>query len=248
MGLDFFDITYRIEKTFRIDFSNDDLMSLVRNQDITVGDLYDMVLKKMHLQDIGRYDIRLNRQFWLQMQSILHSATNVPSSQLELGLSLETPFPRPTRRDAWHALRAACPYRIPDLDYPHVVRISGLCLAAGVVLVEQFQIWQLPVINWLWPLLGLLGFWMFGETYLKIMSICAPLRNRFPSGMKSVKDLCRLVLAMNYADICNSVDIPLDQRHLSVWHNLVEVLADVLGVNPDEVTFRSRIVRDLGAQ
>lgn len=248
MGLDVLDVTFRIEKAFQIELRQEDLQGLVRDGDITVGDLYQLILTKMHLRDVGRYDIRLNEQLWLGMKFVLHSASGTPWSEIQLGLPLETLFPLPTRRAKWTALRTACPYRIPELDYPRIVRVSGLLVAGTMVLFEQFQIWQNPGLKFLWPAVGILGIWVFGETYLKILSICAPLRNRFPARMKTVKDLCRSVLARNYAEICNTALHALDQRHLSVWEKLVEQLVVALGVDADEVTFQSRLYRDLAME
>ena len=87
---------------------------------------------------------------------------------------------------------------------------------------------------------------MFGETYVKLLSICAPLRTRFPTGMSTVKDLCRVVFSANYEQICSSSEHPVDKRCIVVWQQLKEILVDVPGVDPDEVTFRSRLIRNLG--
>jgi hypothetical protein len=68
MGLDLMDITFRMEEAFKIEVSKDDIFGLVRGQDIIVGDLYELVLKKLHLRDVGRHSVRLNEQLWSQMQ------------------------------------------------------------------------------------------------------------------------------------------------------------------------------------
>jgi acyl carrier protein len=247
MGIDLLDVTFRIEKSFDIDLSKEEFFGLERDYDIIVGDLYGLILQKLHLREVGRFDVRLNEQLWLKMQFLLHSVTAVPLHEIELKSPLETIFPRETRRKAWDAFRAVCPYRVGELDYPDGVRGGGLLLAAGVALIEQFQIWQIPGAQLFWPVLGLLGIWVFGETYLKLLSICAPLRNRFPSRMTTVKDLCRTILAVNYVDICNRFEFSSDKRYLTIWQKLVEILASALGVDPDEVTLQSRLVRDLGA-
>jgi acyl carrier protein len=246
MGLDVMDIAYRVEKTFKIDLSHDDFLGLVRDKDIAVGDLYDLVLTRMHLRDAARHDIRLNYDLWRQMQRALHTVTYVPLSQIELKTPLDALFPQETRRAAWDALGETCSYRLRELDYPETVRVVGFLLAAGMALVEQLQLWQLPGVKWIWPLLGIIGIWMFVETYMKILTICAPLRTRFPAGMTTVKDLCRAVLARNYSEICQSVDVPYDERSLAIWEQLTDILVDVLSVKADEITFRSRLFRDLG--
>jgi len=246
MGLDFVDITFRLEETFKLDLSEEDFTDLVRDQDITAGDLYDFILKKKYLHDAARNNVRLNYFLWAEMQDVLHTVTNVPPEQIELGTDLSTLFPRKNRRETWGALRKECRYRVRELDYPPFVRGVGFSLAAGVVLIEQFQLWQIAGAKWLWPFLGLLGFWMVSETYLKLLSICARLRNSFPSGIITVKDLCRAVLAVNYHDVCNDIEVTVDERSLAVWHQLTEILAETLGVDAAAVTFRSRLIHDLG--
>lgn len=246
MGLDLLDIQFRIEEKFDITLSNEDFTGLVRDRDITVGDLYKVVLKKTHLRDVARHDIRLNYQLWRGIQGAIESVTNAPRERIELKTPLATLFPRETRRETWDALRCACPYRIRELDYPRFVRGTGFTLAVGVVLIEHLRICQIAGAVWLWPVLGGLGVWMVGETYLKLMSICAPLRNHLPSGMITVKDLCRAVLATNYEDLCSGIEIPFDERCLAAWEQLREVLSDALGVDAERITYRSRLIRDLG--
>jgi len=246
MGLDFVEITMQIEETFGISFSEDDLQELVRDGDIVAGDLYDLILDKTRLRNFARNDIRLNHALWLELQAVIHSVTEVPLDQLELKTPLASLFPRKTRRQAWTALRDACPYRVQELDYPRIVRRVAFSLAALVVLIEQLQIWQMPGLGWLWPILGIFAIWMLIETYVKVLAVLRPLRNRFPSGITTLKDLCRAVLAANYTDLCQDLEIPVVERSAVVWQQLTEVLTDVLGVDAEHVTFRCRLVHDLG--
>ncbi|HQU41828.1 MAG TPA: hypothetical protein PK867_03405 [Pirellulales bacterium] len=247
MGLDLVDVTFRIEIAFKIGMSMDELSGLVKNNDIAVGDLYEFILKKLQLQDLGRNSVRMNAYLFREMQSALHLATGAPLERIELGLPLEALFPRENRRALWEALRGTFPYKIRDLDYSKFVRRGGLVLAATVVVIEQFQLWQIPGAKWFWPLLGIAGIWMVSETYLKILSVCAPLRTYFPGGITTVKDLCRNVMSANYVDICHGSEVAFDERSAAIWEQLVDVLVSALGVDAAEVTFRSRLIRDLGA-
>jgi len=246
MGLDFVEITMDIEESFGISLSEDDLSDLLSDRDIAVGDLYDLLLKKLHLRDVARHDFGLNYALWTEMQDVLHRVAVVPWAQVELKTPLADLFPREFRRPRWEALRQTCPYRIAELDYPRIVRAFGFFLAALMVLFEQLKIWQIPGAVWLWRLLGIFGLWMLAETYFKVLRVLAALRIRFPSGMTTVKDLCRAVLAANYVDLCREVELPADQRCLATWEKLVEILAGVLGVPPERITFRAGLVRDLG--
>jgi hypothetical protein len=55
MGLDLLDIMFRIEKEFGISLSPEDFESIARDQDIRVGDLYDVgYSRKVAAQDRGQ--------------------------------------------------------------------------------------------------------------------------------------------------------------------------------------------------
>ena len=248
MGIDFLDIRFRIEKAFGVVVSPEDWESIYRKRDIAVGDLYGLIQAKLNLSDLTRNDIGLNYHLWGEVQQTFHRVTGAPAEEIELGTPLESLFPKPTRRETWNTLRETCPYHVRELDYPKAVRRVGFLLAAGVVMIEQFPIWQIPMAKWLWLALGLIGLWMISETYVKILKIFAPYRTAFPSRMATVKDLCRAILATNYREVCERAQIAYDRRSLAVWEQLVQILVDALGVDPDEVTFRRGLIRDLGMQ
>jgi len=248
MGMDLLHITFDIEKIFDIKFSMDDHEAIIREQDIMVGDLYTMILRKMAILDVVKRDVSLNYEVWTRLRDAIRSVAAHPPERLELRMPLAQLFPRNRRGATWEALRDACPYEIPKLEYPRSVRIVGFSIAALVVFIEQRQIWQMRGMGWLWLFLGLVGFWMLIETYAKVLSFLAHFRNRFPTGMVTVKDLCRSVLVENSESICHDVEIPLDERCIAVWQQLTEVLAQSLGVDADEVTYRSLLVRDLGME
>jgi hypothetical protein len=219
MGLDFAEITIGIEEAFNVKLSDDDVAGLVCDRDITVGDLYDLLLQQMQLRDVGRYDLRLNRQLWSEIRLLLQRVTGARIDDINLPTRLEELFPLATRRAAWTELQEVSPYHVRELDYPLAVRTAGMLLAACVVGLEQFHVWRQPFWNWLAPLLLFMAAWMFSETYLKILTFCACWRNRFPSGMRTVKDLCRSILAANYAEICQSAAMPGLRSTIAPWRS-----------------------------
>ena len=255
MGMDLLDVAFRVEKTFGISLAASDFEQLAREHDVVVGDLYELILRKIRAHDTVRTDVRLNFAVWEELRQKIGCAAGVAVDDVQLKTPLETLFPRETRRRAWEALRAAGPYRIATLDYPWAVRPIGLLLAAAMALVEQFRVWQIPGAVWLWPILGLFGVWMFAETYGKMMWLLAAWRLRFPLGMKTVKDLVRDVLRNNSEAIVVAQQgtgaggdyIPVDDRCIAVWQQLRQILSDALGVNIEKVTLESRLVADLGA-
>lgn len=245
MGLDSLDLKFRIEQTFKISFSFDEMMGLVRENDLRVGDLYDYLLKKLALQDRARYDLHLNYELWREIQRTLQFITSRPVEEITLGKRLDRLFPPKTRRVAWGALQETSPHRLPDLEYPAIVRLVGWLLALAVAIFELLPAWRAWA-NWLWPVLGIVAVWMLLETYFKLLQVFAPLRTTLPRGMKTVKDLCRIVLAGNYMQICQQAEVPIDERCIDVWHKLQGILQDVLAVEPTQITFQSRLIRDLG--
>jgi acyl carrier protein len=255
MGLDLLDIEFRLEKAFGIKMDAEDFESLVRDRDVVVGDLYGLILRKIHIRDTVRTNIHLNFAVWEELQEHLSKASGIAKGEILLKTMLEDIFPRDTRRVAWEGMRSASPYRIASLDYPWAVRPIGLSLAAAVVLIEQFQIWRIPGALFLWPILGIVGVWMFAESYTKVMFFFAAWRTQFPKGMKSVKDLVRSILANNsekivgdkQGGIVGEVEIPIDDQSVAVWRQLQEILSDALGVKAEKVTLESRMIADLGA-
>jgi acyl carrier protein len=256
MGMDLLDIAFRTEKAFGIRMDASDFEHLARDRDIVVGDLYALILRKIHIFDTVRTSVPLNFAVWEELQQQLGKVAGVAKDEILLKTLLEDIFPRDARRIAWEELRSESPYRIASLDYPGALRPVGLSLAAAMVLVEQLHVWRIPGALWLWPILGAVGVWMFAESYAKLMSIFAVWRTRFPKGMRTVKDLVRTVLANNSEEIvagkkggtAGDLEIPLDDRSVAVWQQLREILSDALGVNVEKVTLESRLIADLGAE
>lgn len=247
MGMDFLDITMSVEEKFGIEFEEDDWAGISRDGDLSVGDLYESILRKLHLRDVGRYDIRMNFELWTTMRDSLQRIANVPLENIELGTNLKDLFPRKTRRRLWDELREESPYRIRDLDYPLFVSWIGFGLSVTVVATEVFQIWQVPALQWLFPWGGFIGIWMLVETYAKMLKILSRFRTRFPKRMQTVKELCKHVLGANYELLCVDAHLPMDDRCIEVWQDLTEILIDCLGVKREEIAFDSRLVQDLGA-
>lgn len=248
MGLDLLDITYRLEKSLGVKIELTDFEGIVRDRDVLVGDLYNLILAKLDLRDVGRYDYGLNVALWEAVRQRVAEVSQRPSETIEPATPLAELFPRNTRRERWAALRESLPLRIPELDYPVAVRYAAAGLALGMVAVDYLKIWQFAAARWLWPLLAILGLWLLAETHFKVMARLRPFRMAFPRQMRTMKDLCRHALALNYAEIHRQADLSADPRCGDVWEKLVAVLAEVLAVEPEEIAFHSRLVRDLGME
>jgi hypothetical protein len=256
MGLDLLDVAFRVEQAFGIKMDAEDFESLVHNRDIVVGDLYGLILRKIQFRDTVRTNIPLNFIVWEELREHLSKASGIAKGEILLKTLLEDVFPRNTRRVAWEGMRSTSPYHIASLDYPRAIQPIGLSLAAAMVLVEQFQIWRIPGALFLWPILGIVGLWMFAESYTKVMFFFAAWRTRFPRGMKTVKDLMRSILTNNsekiiadkQSGVIGEIEIPIDDRSIAVWYQIQEILSDALGVKIEKVNLESRLGADLGAE
>jgi hypothetical protein len=79
MGLDLLDVAFRVEKTFGVPLASSDFEQLVRDRDIVVSDLYELILRRVHARDTVRNDVRLNFALWEELQQQLGEATGVPA-------------------------------------------------------------------------------------------------------------------------------------------------------------------------
>jgi len=246
MGLELLDVSMEIEESFGLQMEPGDFWSEDQLHIVTAGDLYECVLTKLQKRDQARNDLAINRQFWLSMQLVLHTATDIPQHEIQLCTPLQQLFPAAVRRERWNAVAAVCPWQLPALNYSPIVSFLGLSLSVAMVAFEQFQIWQIPGVNWLWPLLGLAGLWMFVETYAKLMSMFDFLKTCFPARLITVKDLCRAMFAANYRKICEQTRTSLAADNGRVWDRLALILEQVSGIDRANISFRSRLVQDLG--
>lgn len=255
MGIDIVDIAMAIERTFDIRMETGDMEFLVYEGDVQVGDLYILILKKLHVRDAARFDFRLNRQLWQDVQQALHLATGTPFDEVQLQTPLVELLPRPTRLERWNAFRNALPYELPELEYPVFVPIAGMFVSVLMLVIEQVRIWQNPVAKCFWPLLGIVGVWMMVEAYFKTLRLMARFRTRLPSRWRTVKDLCRAMLKLNFANASNAalleaIDLNTllaEKRCLEVWQELRSLLSNSLGIPPDMITFESKLIADLRA-
>lgn len=249
MGVDLLDVSFRIEREWGVEVSMDDWHALgTEGQgDIEVGAIYELVLGKLGIVDFGRREVRLNEALWWEVRTLLAEVCEVPEEAIELGTPMEALFPRDCRRQRWTQLRRRCGGRLQDLDYPPGVATAGFAVAVAMVFAEIFRPWQLGGPLWLRVVVGMLGLWMFAETYLKVMDLFATFRTRIPATMPTAKELCRAVLAANYGAICREANAGREDAAAAVWERLRGIMVDALGVDGEEVTFRSRLFRDLGA-
>lgn len=104
MGLDWYEIHLGLEKTFDVSLSDDDFQDVFRDRDIRVGDLYEVLLKKLEINEVVRYDVSVNFILWRRMQADLHQVTGLPLDDIKLQTPLVDLFPKQDRCEMWAEL------------------------------------------------------------------------------------------------------------------------------------------------
>lgn len=246
MGLDFMELKIEIEDRFEITFEEDDWISSNGLLIETAGDFYQTILRKLIVWKSARQDIRLNFEVWEAVRDKVADLTDRPHESIRLWDSLENLFPMSQRRELWQQFREVSDYPLSELEYPKWVPRLGLTLTLGMGFLDQFQVWQIPRVEWLWPILCIIGIWMMVETYTKFLSVCARFRTRFPDKLQTVKDLCRNLIDKNYRDMDVQYYPPTSEFCRDVWDEMVGIFQEVLGVDREEVKPESRLIADLG--
>lgn len=253
MGLDSAEIVMEIEDTFGIEFSDDDWASMSEYREMTAGDLCEVVQRNVHLNEVGRVDVRLNLYLWNEMRRLLHSATGRPEHQIRLSTELQTLFPQPDRPRWWEAMRGKSRLHIRELDYPQSLkRAVGWSVFLGgfvapVIVLIALTFWNdlallLLIYSAIFSPLWLI---MLGQIYKELLSEMPDRRYCFPADIGSVKDLCRSVRNGNYAVLCDRLAIVPRTHEGDVWPRIRNILSKQLSIPLDEIQPESRLIEDL---
>jgi hypothetical protein len=70
MGMDLLEISLSAEEAFAIKIDASDFERLARDRDIVVGDLYVLILHKIHYRETVRTSVSLNFAVWEELQKL----------------------------------------------------------------------------------------------------------------------------------------------------------------------------------
>ena len=259
MGMDFVDIMMRLEESFDIRLENEDFQeppepgSKTPRLRTTVGDLYEIVREKRSRDTPRRASASLEDKALKEVHQGLAAVLDVPHEQIERDGSLEELIAEPVRNRLWRRLKRQLRMKLPSLKPRHKwylvaswssafvtasIAFSALLLTephdsesmasfvVGLVICTAISIAISQVFV---EVLVTLPVWPFVE---------------FPQGLQTVGDLAQSILALNrthFVELCGSD--PDDD----IWESLRFIIADVLAVDPDQVTKDADLIRDLGA-
>jgi acyl carrier protein len=233
MGLDYVELVLALESRFKIHISDEEAGS-VR----TVGDLYQVVLANLKIEPEGESRGCLTSAAFYRTRRALVNALSLDRRDIRPSTPLEPILPWTKRRRLWRCLQSKTELSIPKLRHPNWIQMT--LLATGV-LVAMVPIRSRPLdLN---TALTAIGLSLLGLCVAALfMRITMPLALGFPSGVVTVGDLAKSVLAINYSRLLEEIG---QQNRKDVWDALCAVMIEQLGVKASQIKPDASIANDL---
>ena len=230
MGLDGVELVMEVEETFGFSIRDEDAATFY-----TVGQLYDYILT--HRFE-GRQQGCLTSVAFYKLRRALMSVLGIARNDIRATSDLNAIIPA-RRRHVWSVLQSAIGLRLPDLVRPGWVK--ALATAAGCALVFAIFVshWaRVEVTGAVWS-----DFLVMVAINYILYQGTKPLAVMFQTEFTTVGGLTKCILQKNYgaiSDSCNRANAE------EAWNTLRALIAEQLGVRPEDVTKEARFVEDLG--
>ena len=219
MGLDVVELIMRIEEEFDIELDDTEL-----SNSRTVGELYEMVVRRLEPQAQGRC---LSQMAFQRLRRVLIERFGMPRCAIVLELPLDAALPRAGRREVWADLQRRMGLALPPLQLPDRV----LATAAAVPLAAGLAGWAAGSL--------LVAGLVFVPGSIAWSKLVEPFAIEYP--VADVRALTREVLHQNFADFVQTHELTRAQ----VWERIVELTVEQLAVEREQVTREARWTEDL---
>jgi hypothetical protein len=123
MGLDIVELILAVEDAFQIHIADEEASTAS-----TVGDLYNLVVAKVQVQDSKR--CLTSAAFYRTRRSIVDTLA-IDRCKIKPSTPLEVILPRDGRRETWRGIQTAMKLKLPDLQHTTSTELS--LLAIGIV-------------------------------------------------------------------------------------------------------------------
>jgi hypothetical protein len=233
MGLDYVELVMAIENKFAI-YISDEEAGNVR----TIGDLYRVVLSKVGGESKGEPGQCLTSIAFYRARRGLVDTLGLDRRDVRPSTTLEPILPWRKRRRLWTSIQAKTELRIPSLRHPGWIQV--LLIAAGLVAaILTLRLSPVRLNVAIAGAVSLLGGLCAGVLLIRITP---PLAVALPSGVATVGDLARNILAINYPHLLEEVG---QQNRRDVWDTLCIIMVEQLGVKANQLLPEASIVDDL---
>ena len=231
MGLDSIEILMKVEDTFGIKIPDQEAEKI-----LTVGDFHNSVWR--HLA--GKHSDKCKSQnlFYKLRESFTESFSFSPK-QLKLDTSPEDIFPRVNRRQEYLSFAGTTNFKLPDLvltkpwttlltSFGFATIIGGLATSIILINIFDYSKWTLLI-----PVAGIILTFLFSE-----------LLNPKRTSIKDVtmREFTQNVLALNYSTLIANEGTNRQEMETVINH----IIADMVGLDLEEVTPDKKIADDLG--
>lgn len=267
MGIDLLDIKFRLERDLRVRIRQDDFLTAL-TRDIraggpeaedgpvlfragTVGALYALALEQLcHYPRHGC----LCAPVFYRLRRDLGELFGTGRERVTPSSRLDDLIPRRQRRRNWQQLARALDLPLPALSRPawleRAIRNSCLVSVLPVVFfpallaaaVAVAPLLGRPAAEPVWILLSLIAGTGLKSGLAHLLTV--PCAVHFPESCATVRGLIKTLMHTDYGRI---VEQEQAWHERDVWNTLQGILAEALGVSPEEVTPEAHLVRDLGA-
>ena len=224
MGLDLVELVLEVEDAYGMSISDKDSETID-----TAGKLYDYILAHRFQ---GMEETCLSSAAFYRLRRGMMSVLGVSRKNVQLSANLSSLIPT-RRRQVWRELQTALALRLPDLERP--IWVTTIATLAALA-----------------PALAL-GIWL--RSYLAVLIVacalgCAlyritePLEVEFQTKFATVGQLVKQIVATNFGAISDQCRRSNAEE---LWESLRTLIAQTLGVSPNQITKQSHFVKDLGA-
>lgn len=225
MGLDSVELLMSTEDAFQIHISDDEA-----NKVVSVGDLYNLVLAKIEVQEHNRKRCLTSAAFY-RIRRALCEVMNLRRRDIRPETKLSGVIPLRGRRHNWKRFQDVLKLEVPPL-YPHFFLIASF--AAVICVVPRVIGIELSILELLF-----LYFFAFIFSAIFLMK-CAPIVvSALPSTVGSLAERVALTNASRLADEMGGLN------KKEVWAIVSKIVIEHLGVKPEQVTPEARFVQDL---
>ncbi len=233
MGLDSVEILMKVEDTFGIKIPDREA-----EQIITVGDFHNSVWR--HLS--GKHSAKCKSQnLFYKLRKSFVETFNFSPRQLDLETSPEEIFPKINRRQVYSRYANATNLKLPELvltkPWATLLSTFGIATIIGGLITSLILINFFDISKWtlLIPIVGIF-----------LTSLLSDLLNAKRTAIKeiTVREFTQHTLALNYSAVVANEGTNRQEMESVINH----IIADMAGLDLEEVTSEKKISDDLGIE
>ncbi len=221
MGLEGVELVMAFEEEFEIEISDSEAESL-----ITIEKTVDFI--KARLEEDGLRAVPLE-DVEDDVYQLISEALGI-SSPPDLQSKLKDILPLGSRRKRWRYLQDELGRTIPNLVRPQALVLT---------------IWLVSIVSGMWGITDSVYFALlsFVVTVVMLFFITKPFQTRFPNDLETVGDLAhKLIEKKGSLSRIQRAEISRE----AVKQEVIRIVVDQLGVQPEQCDDSSRYVEDLG--